>query len=637
MSDYVRRAQLITPSGVGAITVIKGGTSVICAGIDHWFERSDSVDPKEGVDATEFEVDEPRLRKLLSVERLYTPPDYRPYQAGSENRNVGLKVHFLRFPRWHVCNDCGEMVEVSMAAKGTQYCAGRCRQERGRARRIFQVRFAAMCEGGHLQDFPWREWVHRDVSPTCEGKLRMTGGAGASLAAITVECACGRKRNLSDTMDAETGEEGQTVTALTRKLDASGALYLCTGQRPWLGAGAAENCKRHLQGTLLNASNLYFASIASAIYLPPAASETAPAELVDFLSSPVRATAITTLRSFDALNVQTLRKKWDKELARYSDEQINAALSSDDGSEQAKAEDTDDPVMFRREEFEVLSAPQDREQLRVKVVPASEYTEPLLGQPFSRFFSSVSLIDRLRETRALYGFTRVKPGNNTLSRQQQKAQLRRRPLPPSEEWLPAYTVFGEGIFLSLNEELLQKWERKEDAAHRRANRLGKAYGALAERGWGGQTQLSARFLLVHTFAHLLMNRLTFECGYSSASLKERLYVSSNETARMAGLLIYTAAGDADGTMGGLVRMGKPGRLEAVIRRALEGADWCSADPVCMEMGEAGGQGPDSCNLAACHACGLVPETACEQFNRFLDRGLVVGVPSQRDIGFFWGT
>ena len=46
-------------------------------------------------------------------------------------------------------------------------------------------------------------------------------------------------------------------------------------------------------------------------------------------------------------------------------------------------------------------------------------------------------------------------------------------------------------------------------------------------------------------------------------------------------------------MGGLVRMEKPGYLEPVIRRAIENARWCSADPVCMEMGSSGGQGPDS--------------------------------------------
>jgi len=102
------------------------------------------------------------------------------------------------------------------------------------------------------------------------------------------------------------------------------------------------------------------------------------------------------------------------------------------------------------------------------------------------------------------------------------------------------------------------------------------------------------------------------------------------------LLIYTADGDSEGTMGGLVRMGRPGLLEPVVQRAIERAKWCSADPVCMEMGSKGGQGPGSFNLAACHNCALVPETACEQFNRFLDRGMVVGTLEQPGIGFFAG-
>jgi len=103
---------------------------------------------------------------------------------------------------------------------------------------------------------------------------------------------------------------------------------------------------------------------------------------------------------------------------------------------------------------------------------------------------------------------------------------------------------------------------------------------------------------------------------------------------MAGVLIYTAAGDSEGTMGGLVNMGTRGNLEPVVRRALDKARWCSADPVCMEMGAEGGQGPDSCNLAACHNCALVPETACEEFNRFLDRALVIGDLYRKDLGFF---
>ncbi len=84
-------------------------------------------------------------------------------------------------------------------------------------------------------------------------------------------------------------------------------------------------------------------------------------------------------------------------------------------------------------------------------------------------------------------------------------------------------------------------------------------------------------------------------------------------------------------MGGLVRMGRPGRLEGVFLRALERSRWCSTDPVCIESQ---GQGPDSCNLAACHSCALLPETSCEEQNRLLDRGLLVGTLSSPDLGYF---
>jgi hypothetical protein len=158
--------------------------------------------------------------------------------------------------------------------------------------------------------------------------------------------------------------------------------------------------------------------------------------------------------------------------------------------------------------------------------------------------------------------------------------------------------------------------------------------AMQEKRHFREREMTSRFIMLHTFAHVIMNRLTFECGYSSAALRERIYVSGDPEAEMAGVLIYTADGDSEGTMGGLVRMGKPGNIEPVIRRALDQARWCSSDPVCMEMGRTTGQGPDSCNLAACHSCALVPETACEEFNRYLDRGLLIGDFEDQSTGYF---
>ena len=100
---------------------------------------------------------------------------------------------------------------------------------------------------------------------------------------------------------------------------------------------------------------------------------------------------------------------------------------------------------------------------------------------------------------------------------------------------------------------------------------------------------------------------------------------------MYGLLIYTASGDSEGSLGGLVRQGEMGRLEDTIINAIENATWCTSDPICIQSS---GQGPESLNLAACHNCALLPETSCENGNRLLDRGAVVGTLQDTDIGFF---
>src|SRR5581483_3747091 len=151
-------------------------------------------------------------------------------------------------------------------------------------------------------------------------------------------------------------------------------------------------------------------------------------------------------------------------------------------------------------------------------------------------------------------------------------------------------VFGEGLFFEFDEARIREWESRDNVCRRIAE-LDRRYQQLQQNRRGRLQTITPRFVLLHTFAHLLINRLTFECGYSTAALRERLYVSSLERAPMAGWLVYTAAGDAEGTLGGLVRMGKAGNLEPVIRRSITKARWCSADPVCMELGEHG-QGPD---------------------------------------------
>jgi hypothetical protein len=231
------------------------------------------------------------------------------------------------------------------------------------------------------------------------------------------------------------------------------------------------------------------------------------------------------------------------------------------------------------------------------------------------------------------GFTRLVPHAAPDAPRPSVHLWKNPPREDNEKWLPAALVFGEGIFIRFNEKPLQDWEDKEPVK-KHIRDLQKREDSAARRMGRAARTITPRFVLLHTLAHLLMRRLAFECGYGSASLRERLYVATKPELKMAGILIYTASGDCEGSMGGLVRMGEPANFGRIFDAAVEDARWCSSDPVCTESGNNGGQGIDGLNMAACHCCALIPETSCEHFNSLLDRSLVVSGDMDRNVAFF---
>jgi hypothetical protein len=291
---------------------------------------------------------------------------------------------------------------------------------------------------------------------------------------------------------------------------------------------------------------------------------------------------------------------------------------------------------LRRQEFVVL-----RREVSAEMGSGDLVVRPTrLSGETAGFLGCVHLIERLKETRAFVGFDRLEPQGSPEIGLPDRAlqQLFRNPPPPAkgERWLPAIEVYGEGLYLELQESFIAAWQEKNstwleqriDSAFiaRMAAQHQLLPPAAPTKSW------ASRYLLVHTLSHALLSELVFECGYSSAALRERLYVSADERAPMAGILLYTAAGDSEGTLGGLVRLGRPESLERIFRKAIARASWCSVDPVCSE--NLGGQGSWLTNLAACHACALLPETACETLNHGLDRAMLVGTPQERTPGAF---
>lgn len=639
----IRTGQLIAPFGPGSIYTDRRGIPHVVAGLDHWFKQ---WDPTLGrmilcTNSSEFERFEPRLSALLRVSRFCTPPDYRAFRrvtpADEPPPNANLYVPALRFPRWYRHTKTGQMRRFNLDAAQLQNPTGGGRWQ--------PVRFISVCSAGHLCEFPWKQWIGCQCPD--DGDLHLTDRGGSELSSIRVECrAC---------PSGSPGRQGRSLAGTTIKPNVAlgeqsefqKAGIGCPGDRPWLGEGANQQpCTQPLIAALINQTNLYFPRTISAIALPdlrpqPPAVSALRTQISGVPSAGIartlwnmgnRAATVAMIQAdLAAMGITSVPAEVEQALQILFD----AAPAQAPQGTPVPAAPESEFVAFRRAEFNIIrnevNDPQSIPDLRV--IPTAVPSE------LSSWFSRVNLVERLRETRVFYGFDRLEQVNNSLAGMPDTAMqqlFRTPPNMPQERWLPAIEVFGEGIYIELDEHRIMQWQderaaclksRLDDAFLVRLSGVFQTLPPLgaADRAW------ASRYLLVHTLAHVLINQFVFECGYSTASLRERLYVSADATAPMAALMIYTAAGDADGTLGGLVRLGRSDRLGSVVRRALGRASWCSADPVCSE--HLGGQGSKLANLAACHACVLLPETSCETINQGLDRAMVVGTPEDREPGF----
>ena len=624
----VRRAQLVTPFGVGAMSILVDGTSVITAGLDHWYE----VDDHNTLALEEYIEHDWRLEARLRVKEFRLPPDYRHRGWGQDQRNVRLSVPVLRFPRWCFCMYCKRLELSTLTMRQHVRCPDEEHVDQRYKPHMSQVPFIVMCNQGHLDDFPFNKWVHRTHRPTCDGPLRLTSRGGGGLEGQVVKCdGCSKERSLRGITYWRRGADGQEYTTLTDTLASDGDPHYCSGARPWLGE-LRGNCRQPIRGALRAAGNVYFPKVESSIYLPRKEGAVG-ADLHELMRRPNVGPVMRVLHQAfgQEVTIDQLREHLPQELfAPISDEELLAGfrdLCGVGGDSPTDSKDAETELLTGNDEW------RHPEYLRIRETPRDDYltaTDPGTPTDLQAHIVRIRSVDILRETRALRGFTRVQ--DDVLRLTEGKSLLRRSLLPSNQDWLPAYVVKGEGIYLELDPNKLAVWEARAEVSAR-ANKITQHYGNVASQRGLQSRGLSARFVLLHTLGHLLINELVFACGYSSASLRERLYISEEPRREMAGLLIYTAAGDSEGTMGGLVRMARAQNLRPVLAAALSNARWCSTDPVCMDAGERG-QGPDSCNLAACHGCALLPETSCEEFNRFLDRGLVVGTFSDMTLGYF---
>lgn len=590
----VRPTQLLHTYGVGAMVDLPNIAAMVM-GLDDWkLQYATPVGEERLLAAVRGQLGN-------QVERLMLPPVDLDESGRDPMNGPRIGVPVAAFPQWYRCPWCDLIAPLSSGLFELQ--ADVYRPDRVRYRHtacnksptppaVLPTRFQLACKHGHVDDFPWLRFVHSG-DKNCNGPVRLRKfGVGDEAANLFVHCdSCGDTRSLVDAF----GDSARTDP-----------LFACRGRRPHLRDFEPGGCSEQAETMLLGASNSWFGITLSALSIPRHA-DPLPQLVEDRWVTLQHVASPEVLAAFRA--VGNLRG-----FEEYEDGKVWEAIQAKRSGTTPAAEGGD----LKEPEWQVFSAPDP-----AKNTNDFELTPVAPPSGYEAFFEKVVRVERLREVRALVGFTRIDSPGDYSDPSDIPAELRAPLSRNAPSWVPVSEVRGEGLFLHFKRDVLLAWAAKNpgrDAEFRAAHVAWKTARAMSNPNDGYP---GLRYALIHSFSHALMRQLALEAGYSAASIRERIYCDDgNGGLPMAGLLLYTAAPDSEGTLGGLVSQGEPQRLGRHVRKALEAMELCSSDPLCAEH-HPGHDGTASLHGAACHACQFSPETSCERGNKFLDRSLLV--------------
>ncbi|WP_437944269.1 DUF1998 domain-containing protein [Sorangium sp. So ce281] len=587
----IRLGQVVMTFGPGAMVDLLDH-AVLIGGTDFWrYDRHKD----QGF------IDEPRLRdailarvgsKLgieLSINRAFRLPPAGDDDAPSQYN--GIQV--AEFPSWFLCQRCRALGPSRNLEREKGRYVHRCTNTQQGF--CVPVRFVATCKRGHLDEFPWSWFVHPSQETRCESlDLHLKEDASGDFAHIRVCCGvCGAERKLSEAREPK-------------------ILPQCRGERPWLGFEGREEkgCEEKLNLLVRTASSGYFSQWMSALSIPDKAREV--------LNKVSEADVWNVVQEAKREELALLRKvvaSVRNALRDYDDDQVWTAMETiRKGKSPARDElRTAEYKVFleAKDEVDGQLPPRDEDFFACRLSPERHPLPPKV--------SRIVLAKKVRQVRAQIGLTRLSATQMNLQGETEDTS-NLQPLGLTPTWLPAAEIFGEGVLVCLDEEDVRKWETRP-AVIRREEELAEGYKQEFKGNNRGPKFPGARFYLLHSLSHLLVSSISLQCGYSASALSERIYCApATDDLPMAAIFIMTGTSGAEGTLGGLVEQGR--FIGRHLRRAWDMASLCSNDPVCAHHSP-GDQSGRHLEGAACHGCLFVAEPACERFNRYLDRALVV--------------
>ncbi|HRR76627.1 MAG TPA: DUF1998 domain-containing protein [Ruminococcus sp.] len=569
----IRKTQLITTFGVGSIVDFKDDT-VIIASTDDWDYNPNDIEEVEN-----RKIFNENLSVITDAEYFLMPRTTQSTNSFSKGKNITSYV----FPEKLHCSRCGNIYDFRELDVKDRHRCPQCKNN------LNASRFIVVCTHGHMDDFPYDWWVHG-------GKPCPSGVKSPRIKMVNIY-----NRTDIDSLRLECTECKTTRSMVQVFSDNALSEFPCTCKHPHFKdpfARVQYGCHDKMRARLRSASGVYFPITKAALLIPPWSKKVVNCiqknysilknveedKIVYTIRQVIHDQNITDdeiMRSWRAVKISMAQKRKRSELSVYEDE------------------------------YSILSKNENENEDNF-----SSYTATI-PQKYKSYFEQIAVVDRLTVTQAFTGFTRI------TRNEANSVAISQYPKP----WLPAVELTGEGIFIRFNKEKIAQWRNAHSSRYKRMKKAMEDSKFINE-------SFSETYVMLHTFAHLFIREISNVCGYSAASIREKIYSEINDKneVKMCGVLIYVSSSDSDSSLGGLISVAdNEDVFERIMDSMLERASWCSGDPLCISATK---QGYKNLNYSACHDCTLLPETSCESFNCFLDRASIVGMPDNPDLGFF---
>jgi hypothetical protein len=592
MTQHIRISQFVITYGPGAIIEGVEGPRVI--------PRADIGLPKD-IRLSDYEISDQRMtQRLLGGARIYRLPSNAELGA-PENSNVYATKPF---PCWKLClNDQrhGGDFYVLYAGERCPVCgnAGRKGCE--------AIRFIKACPDGHMDEMDWYFLAHgSDSSCQHSGWFRWYGGGGA-ISNIEVECPiCGSKKF---TLGWAYGRD-----------------LLCSGRfpekEPLCSYPLKTGCNKNAKIVQRQASNLRIPELLTLFSIPLRHTELHNMLQGSPIYENIMGSDITSKTQLESIlhNLEQrncISRNTVAEILRHTWGEIYGAI---------KGILSPIPSSYHHlilEEFHALNLgsvegippirlPTPESPVAIEVNPNLVRKFPCeKGTSFR-----VTPVLRLKTVTVQRGYRRA-VDTRVLSKLVDVSFPD--PTKPTQKWYPGVAFLGEGIFITINDNDGWNFKVEGETAHRWMDAFNNpsSYPDQVFRDPSVREELHPIFVWWHTFGHLLIRAIATEAGYSSAAIRERIYLEAQESKVRGGALLYATQPGSEGTLGGLVALVP--YFQDMLDLAFEQLRACSADPLCSEQKFRGG----SYNGAACYGCLLISETSCEHRNMWLDRNILL--------------